>query len=251
MTADFSDLRVMERVSQLQPGGGTSKYFRHPTERQNNRSTHGHTRPSVLSCQSKSNQIHSEMHLLPLWGDYSWYYNNNAGIECVRRPFSAILCFTVLLLTYSATTDQAKQENAFQLMEAELKSLFMKECIVHFNRTMWRASPGVLFLLHLLLIYMCDFLEKKKKKTKTPFPPGVISNLHSCFLIIPTEISQSNFFLLIMWQPADVPQCLSPGFSTYFSLCSLNEHGLQGSVHAKCLIASKLIRNRKACRASG
>lgn len=172
MTADFSDLRVMERLSQLQPGGGTSKYFRHPTERQNNRSTHGHTRPSVLSCQTKSNQIHSEMLLLPLWGDYSWYYNNNAGIECVRRPFSAILCFTVLLLTYSATTDQAKQENAFQLMEAELKSLFMKECIVHFNRTMWRASPGVLFLLHLLLIYMCDFLEKKKTKHQNPISPG-------------------------------------------------------------------------------
>lgn len=50
----------------------------------------------------------------------------------------------------------------------------MKECIVHFNRTMWRASPGVLFLLHLLLIYMCDFLEKKTKKKppKNPISPG-------------------------------------------------------------------------------
>lgn len=127
----------------------------------------------------------------------------------------------------------------------------MKECIIHFNRTMWRASPGVLFLLHLLLIYMCDFLKKKTKKKKKTFPPGVIGNLHSCFLIIPTEVQQSIFFLLIMGQPTDVPQCLSPGFSTYFSLCSINEHGLQGSVHAKCLTASKLIRNRKDCRASG
>lgn len=169
MTADFSDLWLMERLSQLQPGGGTSKYFRHPTEHQNNRSTHGHMRPSVLLCQSKFNQIHSEMHLLPLWGDYSWYYNNNSGIKCARRPFSAVLCFTVSLLTYSATADQA---NAFQLMEAELKARFMKECIIHFNRTMWGASPGVLFLLHLLLIYMCNFLKKKPKKKSKHFPWG-------------------------------------------------------------------------------
>lgn len=215
MTADFSDLRVMERLSQLQPGGGTSEYFRHPTERQNNRSTHGVTRPSVLSCQSKSNHIHSKMHSLPLWGDYSWYYNNNGGFEA----FQCVLQYCCWLIQQL----QIKQsrENAFQPMEAKLKSLFMKECIIHFNRTMWRASPGVLFLLHLLLIYMCDFLKKKTKTTKKTISPGG----HKQFALLLSNNPNRN--LSIKFFPVDnvtARRCPTVSLTRFFHLFLLVQH---------------------------
>lgn len=84
-------------------------------------------------------------------------------------------------------------------------------------------------------------------------PLRVISNLHFCFLIIPPE----NHAITLFFSADDVTtrRCLTVSLTRflhfYFSLSSINEHGLQGGVHAKCLTASKPIRNKKACRASG
>lgn len=115
---------------------------------------------------------------------------------------------------------------------------------IHFNRTIWKVT-GLSFLLHLLLIYMCDFLEEKR----------ISFEGHKQFALLfsnnPTSYHASTLFF--SWWCDNPPMflILTRFLHFYFSLRSINEHGLQGGVHAKCPTASKLIRNKKACRASG
>lgn len=241
MTADFSDLWIMKGLGQLQPGRVTLKYFRHPTERRNNKSTHGPMRPSVLLCLIKHNLKCTHFFVKELTLNYT-----TITVEYRTHGSISILFYDIVADLFNNGRWSKAGRECVSANGDRIKVHFMKEYIIHFNGTIWKVTV-LSFLLLLLLIYMCDFLEKKES------PLRVISNLHSCFVIIPPEILQTHFFFLLMiWQPSRCPTVSLTRFVHFsFSLRSLNEQGLQGGVHAKCLKASKLIRNKKACGASG
>lgn len=119
MTADFSDLWIMKGLGQLQPGRVTSKYFRHPTERRNNKSTHRPMRPSVLLCLIKHNLKCTHFFVK----EHTFNYTTiTVEYRTHGFPYTFPYCFMILLLTYLTTADEAKQgENVFQQMEIESK----------------------------------------------------------------------------------------------------------------------------------
>lgn len=127
---------------------------------------------------------------------------------------------------------------------------------IKLNFTSWRNASFILIEQYgksqsshfycICFLFICVISSRKKES-----PLRVISNLHSCFLIIPLEITQAHFFFFWWCDNPPMSLILTRFLHFYFSLRSINEHSLQGGVHAKCPTASKLIRNKKACRASG
>lgn len=104
-----------------------------------------------------------------------------------RKCICVVLCFMVFVADLFNNCRLSKAgRDCISANGDRIKVHFMKESfiLIEYGKSQ--------FLLHLLLIYMCDFLVKKES------PLRVISNLRSCFLIIPPEITQSHFLFLLM-----------------------------------------------------